>query len=93
VSLEYIPGSDNPNERITSPSEGTVMLGRHGESTITRETPPQTIGKISASLPLNHPWSINLSEPGNGGRTLTWYFNGKADCDQTRITNYNYNQS
>lgn len=93
VSIRYIPGTGNPNEQVNNPSEATVMLGRHGESTITRTTPPQTIGKLSASVPLGKSWSVNLSEPGNGGRLLTWYFNGKADCDQQRITTYQYNQN
>jgi hypothetical protein len=92
VHIRYIPGTDNPNERVNNPSEGTVKLGRHNESTITKTTPPQTEGKINASVPLGKSWSINLSEPGNGSRLLTWYFNGTADCDQNLISSYNANQ-
>ncbi len=92
VHIRYIPGTNNPNERVNNPSVVTVKLGRHNESTITKTSAPQTLAKIHASVPLNESWSINLSEPGNGSRLLTWYFNGSADCDQTLISNYNANQ-
>lgn len=91
VHVEYIPGTENPNESVGG--EGTVKIGRHGRATVTSQTAAQHLGKVSASLPVGKSWSINLSEPGNGTRLFNWYFNGTAVCDQTRITSYSYNQN
>ena len=91
VHVEYIPGTDNPNESVGG--EGTVKIGRHGRSTITSQAAAQHIGKVNASLPVGKSWTINLSEPGNGTRLFTWYFNGTGICDQKVITTYSYNQN
>ncbi|MGN6474488.1 MAG: hypothetical protein ACTHK4_12685, partial [Mycobacteriales bacterium] len=91
VHVEYIPGTQNPNEHVSG--EGTVMIGRHGESSVTSQAAAQTVGRSHASLPVGKTWSVNLSEPGNGTRTFTWYFNGSGICDQTVITTFQANQN
>ncbi|HWC36512.1 MAG TPA: hypothetical protein VG650_17020 [Mycobacteriales bacterium] len=91
VHIEYIPGTENPNESVGG--EGTVKVGRHGRSTVTSQAAAQHVGTVNASLPVGKSWTVNLSEPGNGTRLFTWYFNGTAVCDQTRVTTYSYNQN
>lgn len=91
IHINYIPGTDNPNENVAG--EGTMMLGRHGRATITSQAAAQHLGHVSGKLTVGKPWSVNLSEPGNGTRLFTWYVNGSGICDQTRITDYGYNQN
>lgn len=93
IHIEYIPGNDPSQENEPISGEGTLKIGRHGESTITSTDAAQHLGKVSASLPYRKDWSVNLSEPGNGTRLFTWYVNGSGICDQTRITSYAYNQN
>ncbi|HVV76436.1 MAG TPA: hypothetical protein VHC43_10400 [Mycobacteriales bacterium] len=93
IHIHYVPGNSqsNPNDAISG--EGTLKLGRHGRSTITSTTTAQHEASLHGSLELGKSWSVNLSEPGNGTRLFTWYVNGSGTCDQTRITDYAYNQN
>ena len=93
IHIEYVPGNpaSNPNDAISG--EATMKLGRHGRSTITSTTSAQHKGTVGGKLTVGKSWSVNLSEPGNGTRLFTWYVNGYGICDQTRITDYNYNQN
>lgn len=91
IHISYIPGTENPNESVGG--VGTVMIGRHGRSSVTSQAAAQHKATSHATLPLGKSWSINLSEDGTGSRLYTWYFNGSGICDQKHITSFAYNQN
>jgi hypothetical protein len=93
IHIRYLPGNSQDRENDPISGEATLKLGRHGRSTITSTTNAPHPASVSGKLTLGKPWSVNLSEPGNGTRLFTWYVNGYGICDQTRITDYAYNQN
>ncbi|HVS67821.1 MAG TPA: hypothetical protein VHE56_04675, partial [Mycobacteriales bacterium] len=93
IHIVYVPGNSQDRQNDPISGEATMKLGRHGRSTITSTTTAQHKATVGGKLTLGKPWSVNLSEPGNGTRLFTWYVNGSGICDQTRITDYGYNQN
>ncbi|HVW80149.1 MAG TPA: hypothetical protein VHB69_04325 [Mycobacteriales bacterium] len=88
VHVQFVPGSDNGNETLVGDSSGTVYLGRHNRSKLHATVAPQHVGRVGGPLDLNGAWSLEVAQAAGGGQLITWYVNGFADCDGTRITTW-----
>lgn len=88
IHVQFIPGTDNGNATVIGVSSATLYLGRHNRSKLHATVAPQRIGKVHGALDLNGAWSIYVAQSAGGGQLITWYLNGFADCDSTRITTW-----
>jgi hypothetical protein len=87
VTLTWVEGAEYDD----SQQSGTVTLVQESADPVSATAAGNAVGTLSASLVPGQAWSVNVAQS-QGDPTsylFTWYFNGTADCDATKLSDYN----
>ncbi len=86
VTLTWVEGASYDD----SQQSGTVTLVQESADPVSATAAGNAVGTLSATLVPGQSWSVNVAQS-QGDPTdflFTWYFNGTASCDATKLSDY-----